>query len=704
LVRRRPLTTDALTKRVLDVLKASPRPMTAREVAPIVGISVHQVNSTLYKCAQIGTTQRDADFRWSVVLLGPPAKQGQTTVRAGTPLDEKAGYQKTLEAQRRVAKAGPSARVIVTAPPGSGKTHVLVDRLAYLVGEQGLSPLQGVLVLSFTRSAVAEIKNRLRGKVNLGVVHDDLRFVNVRTFDSWATGLLLRDSETGRVEGDYNQRIKEAVSVLSRAPPEHAVLDLVHPVRHVLVDEVQDLVGVRALLVRTLLENALPRTAGFTLFWDPYQAIYDYSLSDSMYKWSSEDLVGWVRSENWGAAIIEEQFVHNFRASGEGLEVVRKARAILDDGTTVETKLNKLERLIESLPSAGRADTLTVASGGNGRTVCVLCRSNGEVAQVCNWLAQAKVSYRFLVAADERALPAALGRVLMGITAPGLSEEAFKLRWQALVGEDGPRTDLWQAMRGVAGHSNGDVSIHDLAENVRYDGRWPDDLDEMLLVPHPSLIISTIHKAKGREFDQVVLLEPAIGFESGATLEDTRVLYVALTRGRSQTSRMSRTGIVSARKIESTGGTRWGFRSSKGNSFVLVGLPGDVDPLSFATPSLHGGGQAMQAVQDYIWKNVHPNDPVALRIQTNGDGQRTYGIFHDDPQGTEKRIGLMSAAFTNDAEQAWKILHKSWQVQPREIRHVRVLSRVTDVAEIGMPGIPPFWISVRLNGFGLMVR
>ena len=46
--------------------------------------------------------------------------------------------------------------------------------------------------------------------------------------------------------------------------------------RHVLVDEIQDLVGPRAQLVMALLRLA---DAGFTLFGDPAQAIYGHQAA-----------------------------------------------------------------------------------------------------------------------------------------------------------------------------------------------------------------------------------------------------------------------------------------------------------------------------------------------------------------------------------------------------------------------------------------
>src|SRR5262249_22227660 len=49
--------------------------------------------------------------------------------------------------QAEVTDAPASARLLVTAGPGAGKTHVLIARLAALIDE-GVSPGHGILVLS----------------------------------------------------------------------------------------------------------------------------------------------------------------------------------------------------------------------------------------------------------------------------------------------------------------------------------------------------------------------------------------------------------------------------------------------------------------------------------------------------------------------------------------------------------------------------
>src|SRR4051812_46306974 len=83
------------------------------------------------------------------------------------------------ESQLRVAEAPADARMIVTAGAGQGKTEVVAARLRHLLESEGLTGTDDLLVLSFSRAAVAAVQGRVRGDSLLAAV-------TVRTFDSFA--------------------------------------------------------------------------------------------------------------------------------------------------------------------------------------------------------------------------------------------------------------------------------------------------------------------------------------------------------------------------------------------------------------------------------------------------------------------------------------------------------------------------------------
>ena len=117
--------------------------------------------------------------------------------------------------QIRVVEIPSNVPQLIIAPPGTGKTHTVIGRICYLVETEHIRPGE-LLVLCFTRAAVKEITTRLKTLVADHRLHDDLRFISVRTFDSFATDLLLRiDDERELSTFGYDERIELAVESLN---------------------------------------------------------------------------------------------------------------------------------------------------------------------------------------------------------------------------------------------------------------------------------------------------------------------------------------------------------------------------------------------------------------------------------------------------------------------------------------------------------
>ena len=71
-----------------------------------------------------------------------------------------------LNERQREAVTAPLGNLLVVAGAGSGKTRVLVHRIAWLVQVEGLSP-QGVLAVTFTNKAAAEMRSRAEALLDM---------------------------------------------------------------------------------------------------------------------------------------------------------------------------------------------------------------------------------------------------------------------------------------------------------------------------------------------------------------------------------------------------------------------------------------------------------------------------------------------------------------------------------------------------------
>ena len=76
----------------------------------------------------------------------------------------------SLNDAQRQAVTAPAKPTLVIAGAGSGKTRVLVHRAAWLIDVEGVSP-QGLLAVTFTNKAAAEMRSRIEGLLNMPVNH-----------------------------------------------------------------------------------------------------------------------------------------------------------------------------------------------------------------------------------------------------------------------------------------------------------------------------------------------------------------------------------------------------------------------------------------------------------------------------------------------------------------------------------------------------
>ena len=146
--------------------------------------------------------------------------------------------------QRRiVADDREQTSVLVLAGPGSGKTRVLVHRIAYLVRVRRENP-RGILALAYNRHSAVEIRQRLAG-----LIGDDARGVTVLTCHAMAMRLVGASFTGGadRLDEGYFRELMERATALLRGeglPPGQADeyrARLLAGFRWILVDEYQDI-------------------------------------------------------------------------------------------------------------------------------------------------------------------------------------------------------------------------------------------------------------------------------------------------------------------------------------------------------------------------------------------------------------------------------------------------------------------------------
>ena len=145
--------------------------------------------------------------------------------------------------QRIVADEREQTNVLVLAGPGSGKTRVLVHRIAYLVRARRENP-HSILALAYNRHAAVEIRRRL-----VDLIGDDARGVTVLTCHGLAmrlAGVSFADRAFQASDSAFEEALQQAICLLrgDGLAPEEADEQrdrLLAGFRWILVDEYQDI-------------------------------------------------------------------------------------------------------------------------------------------------------------------------------------------------------------------------------------------------------------------------------------------------------------------------------------------------------------------------------------------------------------------------------------------------------------------------------
>jgi len=104
-------------------------------------------------------------------------------------------------AEQQAAIISPEPRIVVTAGPGTGKTHTLVARVARLVADEIARPA-GCVVITFTNRAAAEVRERLRKALG-----DRVQEIFIGTFHAFCLLWLRQEDQDLRVAGREDREL-----------------------------------------------------------------------------------------------------------------------------------------------------------------------------------------------------------------------------------------------------------------------------------------------------------------------------------------------------------------------------------------------------------------------------------------------------------------------------------------------------------------
>ncbi|CAK7241138.1 MAG: ATP-dependent DNA helicase srs2 [Sporothrix thermara] len=146
-------------------------------------------------------------------------RQSSSSSSSGGAIDTAALLDKLNAAQRRAVTSAAST-VAILAGPGSGKTHTLTSRVAWLIDQVGYAP-PNVIVATFTVKAAREMKERI-GKVLGGgrekrIVLGTFHSVSLRYLSAYGTRIGIARGFSIVDDGDAKSILKRIIKRLNLA-------------------------------------------------------------------------------------------------------------------------------------------------------------------------------------------------------------------------------------------------------------------------------------------------------------------------------------------------------------------------------------------------------------------------------------------------------------------------------------------------------
>lgn len=477
---------------------------------------------------------------------------------------------------------------LVLAGPGSGKTKIIVHRVAWLLREGNVLP-ESIMVLSYNRSAAIEIRRRL-----WHLVGADAAGVTVQTLHGLAMRLTGTSYAVAAEHGetiDFSAVIKKASTYLKNANSDDDIGVSVQRdrvlsgLRYLLVDEYQDINGEHYELISALAGRAL--SSDDEKLWllavgDDDQNIYAFGGAN----------VRFIKQFSSDYQARAHYLVENYRSTKHIIECANRVIAPMRDRMKTEQvlRINTLRKDFSDGGEWASKDSLTqgrvhilqtpadlyaeiqialaeltrlnqLATGGQaghwGR-FAVIARHWDALEPMAALCRQANIPVRLM--RDDYLLDLHAtreGQALLSLlnnSARTPPKKRLLLRWGSL--SRWFRRRYRMETNGLIEHPYRALlaqfinEVESMAPNCQH---LVSDLVEALYEfrsgsqathhdnRHAPLLLLTAHRAKGQEFDHVLLLD-AGGWQQ-ASDEERRLYYVAMTRARKTLTVCSQHGV-----------------------------------------------------------------------------------------------------------------------------------------------------------------
>lgn len=411
--------------------------------------------------------------------------------------------------------------ILVLAGPGSGKTKVLVHKIASLLLLEDVKPEQ-FLMLTFSKAASLEFKNRV-----YKLVPEFSGLIRIATFHGYCFELL---GQLGNLEKSQNI-ISDCIQAIEK---EEIDVSSISNKSVLLIDEFQDVNEHEWNLIKKIMDIA--GEIRVVAVGDDDQNIFQFRNSSNRYmKFFREDLKARVFNLSQNYRSYQRLVSFNNQILTD-ISFRMKNDSILESALKGETGSIHITR--HTSDQFYEALVKRVQNQYSDGTVAVLTRKNDEAVILAALLRKAGLSVRLLVGLDEIRL-----RKLVEIAYFESIIRASSLQ-SGLISfsdwEDGKKA-LQEKYRDSKQLKLCNELIRLFEDSHKEPYGWTDWLDfanhinpeDAVKQNRGEVIVSTFHKSKGKEFDEVHLYLNDFRFSNQ---DELRLLYVACTRAKQKLS------------------------------------------------------------------------------------------------------------------------------------------------------------------------
>ncbi|MCL1992515.1 MAG: RecQ family ATP-dependent DNA helicase [Spirochaetes bacterium] len=435
-----------------------------------------------------------------------------------TPKKFKQLFGELSPAQLQIINNHDSNCIVVAAGPGSGKTKLLVHKLASLCMTEDVKHEQ-MLMLTFSRAAASEFKKRLAV-----LIGGAANFIKIMTFHSYCFDLLGKIGDSNKLEGIIEHTLEKIKT--GEVDPSKLTMSVL------VIDEAQDVSEPEYLIVKILME----RNEGLRVIavGDDDQNIYQFRGSDSKYFASLLEVPAAEKYElldNYRSCANLVDFSNNF---AQGISNRLKTIPIMahkkNIGTIDICKTASENIAIPAVEIAVKA-ALKVKSQG---TACIITRTNEDALDIVTLLLQKGVPAKQIQTNNDFNLYNLdeiryfIGDIEKNNSSPVVAGELWQKAKSRLCEKykaSGDLPDVLELVKNFEELNPRAIYITDFKQFVRES-----KLEDFFSTRQNLLFVSTMHQAKGREFDHVFL---ALGSLYKHDDEQTkRAVYVAITRAK----------------------------------------------------------------------------------------------------------------------------------------------------------------------------